>query len=402
MDIPDSPTAHPDVRSKELIGFSSLALQYKMWLNSGSYLRQQIHTMDKLLTIIIPTYNERENLVLLVEKIHAVLSDYNYEILFIDDNSSDGTAELAASLSNKYPVRVIVRQNERGLASAVVHGLRRTDSDVLAVMDADLQHPPEVLEDMLEAMHSDVDLVIASRYIKGGSCEGWGLGRRVISKGAIFLAHLLLPRTRQISDPMSGFFLFRKSVVDGADLKPTGYKILLEMLLMGQYHNVAEVPYCFRVRKRGESKLNARQQIDYLKHLASLMRRTGEFTRFLKFCLVGASGVLVNEGLLWGLTQFAGLPLALSSAISIEASIISNFVFNNFFTFADRRVAGEVFLLRRLGQFNLVSLIGLGINLGALLLLTNVLGLHYLLSNLAGIAIAMLWNYLINLGWTWR
>jgi dolichol-phosphate mannosyltransferase len=357
--------------------------------------------MNKTLSIIVPTYNERDNLTLLIEKIHSTLIGYDYELLIVDDNSHDGTAALASSMSMKYPIHVIVRQKERGLASAVVFGFSQTDSDTLAVMDADLQHPPQVLEEMLKALRPDVDLVIGSRYVKGGSCEGWGLGRRVISKGAIFLAHLLLPRTRQVSDPMSGFFLIRRPVISGAHLKPTGYKILLEILMMGHYRSAVEVPYCFRVRERGESKLSIRQQTDYLKHLLSLMIRTGEIVRFVKFCLVGASGVLVNEGLLWILTRFAGLLLAPASVISIEASIISNFTLNNFFTFSDRRLTGAPNFLLRLGKFNAVSLIGLGINIGVLLLLTNVFHLHYLLANLIGIAIAMLWNYLVNLGYTW-
>jgi len=136
--------------------------------------------------------------------------------------------------------------------------------------------------------------------------------------------------------------------------------------------------------------------------LLSLMRRSGELTRFLKFCLVGASGVLVNEGLLWILEQFSGLSLALSSGISIEASIISNFTLNDFFTFSDRRTVGARFFLQRLGKFNIVSLVGLGLNMGLLLLLTNVFHLYYLVANLGGIAAAMLWNYMVNLGWTWR
>ncbi len=357
--------------------------------------------MEKL-TVIIPTYNEKDNLIPLVGRIDEALSGYDYEILFVDDNSKDGTAELAASLAAKYPVRVIVRLNERGLASAVVHGFRHAGGSILAVMDADLQHPPEVLVDMLKAVQMDVDMVIASRYVKGGSVEGWGLSRRVISKGAVFLAHLLLPKTKQVSDPMSGFFLLRKSVVDGVNLKPSGYKILLEVLAMGQFRNVAEVPYNFRLREKGESKLSTRTQIDYIKHLLSLMRRTGELTRFLKFCLVGGSGVIVNEGLLWILKQFAGMPLLLSNIISIEVSIISNFVLNDSFTFADRRAPGTRSFLRRLGKFNFVSLVGAGINLGITQLLTHVFNLHYLLANLVGIAIAILWNYLANRGWTWK
>jgi dolichol-phosphate mannosyltransferase len=358
--------------------------------------------MDKLISVIIPTYNERDNIGPLVEAVHRALAGEDYEIVFVDDNSRDGTAEAAGSLSEKYPVRVIVRRDERGLASAVVHGFGQARGELLAVMDADLQHPPEVLRDMVRSAREGADLVIASRYVEGGSCEGWGLARRVISKGAIFLAHLLLPRTRHISDPMSGFFLLRRPVVDGVALKPSGYKILLEVLMLGRYERPIEVPYAFRVRQRGESKLNARQQIDYLKHLFSLMRRTGELIRFLKFALVGASGIVVNEGLLWVLNGSADLSLVLASGIAIETSIITNFTLNDFFTFRDRREAGTGRFLLRLGRFNLVSLVGLGINISLLLLLTNVLGLFYLLSNLVGIAIAMLWNYLVNLGWTWK
>ena len=356
--------------------------------------------MEKL-TVIIPTYNEKDNLIPLVERIDAALSGYDYEILFVDDNSKDGTAELATSLAAKYPVRVIVRRNERGLASAVVHGFRHAGGDVLAVIDADLQHPPEVLAGMLTAMQ-DSDVVVASRYVKGGSVEGWGLSRRVISKGAVFLAHLLLPKTKKVSDPMSGFFMLRKNVVEGVNLKPSGYKILLEVLVMGRFKNVSEVPFGFRLREKGESKLSAREQINYLKHLVSLMSRSGELTRFLKFCLVGGSGVFVNEGLLWVLKQFAGLPLTLSNALSIEASIISNFVLNDSFTFADRRTLGTVSFLRRLGKFNLVSLVGAAINWGITQLLTHFFDIHYLLANLVGIAIAVLWNYLANRGWTWK
>jgi dolichol-phosphate mannosyltransferase len=358
--------------------------------------------MNDFISVIIPTYNERHNITPLVEQIHAVLSNESYEILLVDDDSKDGTVELASALSAKYPVQVIVRKNERGLASAVVYGFGHARGDILAVMDADLQHPPQLLKDMLKIARNGADVVIGSRYVSGGSCEGWKLTRRIISKGAIFLAHLLLPRTRQISDPMSGYFLLRKSVLSGAELQPTGYKILLEVLMGGHYNQVTEVPYCFHIRERGESKLNIRQQIDYLKHLLSLMRRTGEITRFFKFCLVGASGVLVNEGLLWILIRFASLPLAVASGISIETSILSNFILNDFLTFHDRRPAGARFFIQRLVKFNAVSLVGLGINMGLLLLLTNVFNLYYLISNLIGIAVAMLWNYLVNLGYTWR
>jgi dolichol-phosphate mannosyltransferase len=358
--------------------------------------------MSRAISIIIPTYNEKDNIIPLVERINQALSNYDYEILFVDDGSRDGTAELAVALSPKYPVKVMVRQNKRGLASAVVDGLKQTTGQIVGVMDADLQHPPEVIPDLLQAIKDGADIAVASRYIKGGGCQGWGLTRRIISKGAIVLAHLFLPSTRRVRDPMSGFFMFNRQVVAHADLRPTGFKILLEILMEGEFRDIAEVPYTFSIRSGGESKLNARQQVDYLKHIYSLMKRKGELTRFLKFCAVGLSGVLVNMSLLWLLTEVAGLFYLLSAAISIETSIISNFVLNDYFTFRDRRSPQVKSFLNRLLKFNLVSLAGLGFNMGVLWLLTEVFGIYYLLSNLCGIAVATLWNYLVNTWWTWK
>lgn len=216
------------------------------------------------------------------------------------------------------------------------------------------------------------------------------------------MAHLFLPSTRQVNDVASGYFAVKRQVLAGADLSPVGFKILLEILVISKWRRVVEVPYIFRIRSAGESKLRLSQQVDYLKHLWSLMRRTGELARFLKFCLVGASGVVVNEGLLWLLKQFAGLPLPLASAISIETSIISNFTLNDYLTFRDRRARGLKSFLVRLRKFNVVSLAGLGINVGTLLALTYLLDVHYLISNLVGIALAVIWNYLVNLRWTWK
>ena len=358
--------------------------------------------MSKALSLVIPAFQERDNIAPLVQRLGQALAGVDYEILFVDDDSRDGTEELVAELSARYPVRVVVRKDKRGLASAVVDGFGLVDGSTIGVMDADLQHPPEVVPTLLEAINSGADMAIGSRYVKGGGCEGWGLVRRIMSKGAGFLAHLLLPSTRGIADPMSGFFMLRPEVIAGADLRPTGYKILLEILVAGNPKQVAEVPFVFVTRTVGESKLRLSQQIDYLKHIASLMRRKGELTRFLKYCLVGASGVLVNMGLLWLLTEFGGLYYLVSAAFSIETSIITNFALNDYFTFPDRRGQGAVNFFTRLGKFNLVSLAGLAVNMTVLWTLTSVFGVHYLLSNLCGIALAMLWNYVVNSWWTWK
>ncbi|MFC2060177.1 glycosyltransferase [Chloroflexota bacterium] len=358
--------------------------------------------MNKAISIIVPTYNEKDNIIPLVRRIDHFLSDHDYEIVFIDDNSSDGTASLSESLSPEYPVKVIVRKNKRGLASAVVDGLEHTTGQIIGVMDADLQHPPEVIPDMLAQIQKGADLVIASRYVKGGALRNWRLTRRIISKGAIFLAHLLLPSTRQINDTSSGFFMFNRQIIAKANLRPSGYKILLEIVIEGKYQNLVEVPYTIEARTSGQSKLSATQQIEYLKHIYGLMRRKGELLRFVKFCLVGLSGVLVNLGLLYLLVEWVGLFYLLSAAISIESSIVSNFILNNFFTFSDRRLPGIRLFVNRLLKFNLVSLSTIAVNVGVLWLLTEVLGIYYLASEIGGIAVATVWNYLFNIGWTWK
>jgi dolichol-phosphate mannosyltransferase len=363
----------------------------------------QANRMGKSVSVIIPTYNERDNIAPLVERIDRALASDNYEVVFVDDNSQDGTAAAIDRLSAKYPVKALVRKDERGLATAVIHGINNSEGDTIIVMDADLQHPPEVIPDLLKGIGSGADVAVASRYTEGGGMEEWGLVRRVISRGAIFLCHLLLPATRPVKDPMSGYFAFRRQVVGDAVMKPSGWKILLEILLVGKFQKAVEVPYTFTVRAGGESKLNTRQQIEYLRHLFTLMRRTGELMRFIKFCLVGASGVGVNLGIFWLLTRFGGMGEKdfLALALAIEASIISNFTLNEFFTFRDRRHPGASFLLRLL-KFNVICLVGAGIQAGVYALLHHAIGLYDLVSNLIGIIIAMLWNYLLNTWWTWK
>jgi dolichol-phosphate mannosyltransferase len=356
--------------------------------------------VNDTVALIIPTYNEKDNIAPLVERIDKALADYNYEIIFVDDNSQDGTIEIAEGLAKRYPVRVIVRRQEKGLATAVVHGLKHAQGQIIGVMDADLQHPPEVLPELIKALENGADMAIASRYIPGGGCPHWGLSRRVISRVALMVAHLLLPSTRPVKDPLAGFFMFQKQNIAGAELKPTGYKISLEIMLAGKFRHIVEVPYTFKDRSAGKSKLRLQQQIDYLKHILSLMARTGELWRFVKFIAVGLSGIAVNEGVLWLLTEFASLAYYVSAIFGIEASIISNFVLNDYFTFKDRR-AGKSFPARLL-RFNVTCLAGAGIQYGLLLLFTSVIGVHYLLSNLIGIVVAFLWNYFVNSLWTWK
>jgi dolichol-phosphate mannosyltransferase len=358
--------------------------------------------MKDMLSVIIPTYNEKDNITPLVERIHQALASRDYEIIFVDDNSTDGTIEIAEGLTTRYPVKLFIRREEKGLATAVIHGIKQASGNIIGVMDADLQHPPEVLPDLLKAMEDGADMVFASRYIKGGGCPGWDPSRKIISRVALTAAHLLLPSSRRVKDPMSGFFMFRRENVTPDKLKPIGYKIALEIMLVGSFKNIVEVPFIFKERSAGASKLRPRQQIDYLKHIFSLMSRTGELAMFLKFIAVGLSGVVVNVGAYWLLTRFGGMAAYenWAVAIGIEVSIITNFLLNDFFTFAGRR-KGKSFLGRLL-KFNIICLVGAGIQEGIFSLFYYSFGVYDLLSNLIGIVAAFLWNYFINRNWTWK
>ena len=362
--------------------------------------------MNKSISIIIPTYNEKDNVLPLIEKLHSVLSGYNYEVVFVDDNSRDGTIELVKSLSSKYPVKIIVRKDVKGLATAVVEGFKHAAGQLFVVMDADLQHPPELIPNLLQTLDNGADIAIASRYVTGGGMQNWSATRKIISKGAIILSHILLPASRAVKDITSGFFAVKREVVEGAQLKPTGWKILLEILYMGKYQKVVEVPFIFALRTKGTSKLNSRQQIEYLKHIWSLMRRKGEHWRFAKFIAVGLSGVVVNEGVLALVTLFTHWSKYVAEIPGIEVSIITNFILNDYFTFADRRTGQNKSYFNRLLRFNLVSVIGALINIGIYSLITSVFGLNNLaerlLANFIGIVIAFLWNYLVNSWWTWK
>ncbi|MDD2471322.1 MAG: glycosyltransferase family 2 protein [Dehalococcoidales bacterium] len=369
--------------------------------------------MENSVTIVVPTYNEHDNITPLVEKISKSISRYDYEILFIDDASSDGTAGVIESLKTSYPVRVIVRRDEKGLASAVVKGFENARHDLIVVMDADLQHPPEIIPQLLDAIAGVADVAVGSRYVPGGGCDEWSGLRKLLSRGAILLANMALPKARRVKDPMSGFFALKRKVIEGVRLDPIGYKILLEVLVLGNYNQAAEVPFQFQLREQGKSKLDLNQQYEYLRHLARLSIRSGEFARFMKFCLVGASGVLVNYGLYWILTRFAGFnPISDTSSgvlsgnialtISIETSIITNFILNNFFTFSDRNVGGFGGFFKRLVHFNLICIIGGLIQIGVANLFAVVFGVNDLIAVLIGIVIAFFWNYLLNNYLTWK
>ncbi|MBI3811928.1 MAG: glycosyltransferase family 2 protein [Nitrospirae bacterium] len=361
-----------------------------------------------VISLVIPTYNERENIELAIKHAFEVLREgaQPFEVIVVDDDSPDRTWEAAEVLCDDYPgLRVVHRRNERGLARAVVRGWQEARGEILAVMDGDLQHPSETLGRLVKAVQNDgVDIAVASRHVVGGGVSRWNIIRRAVSWSATLMATWLLPGTiRTIRDPMSGYFALRRSVIEGCRLEPEGYKILLEVLGRGRYRCVEEIPYTFVERKRGGSKLGPRQYGEFIVHLLRLSWRTGELNRFLKFSAVGGSGLFVNMGMLTLLAS-AGLGYLQSGIFAVETAIVTNFLLNEFWSFSDlsKRRPGVVSRLSRFLTFNLFCVGGAVINLAVLWVLTEVAGIHYLLSNLFGIGAATFWNYGMNANITWE
>lgn len=348
------------------------------------------------LSIVVPTYREAANLTVLVPRIAETMAPAHlkWELIVVDDNSPDDTVEVCQRLAALFPVRLIVRTRERGLSSAVIAGMRAARGDILLCMDADLSHPPESIPSIAAALrdHDAVDFVIGSRYVEGGRTEdGWGLLRWINSRGATLLAR---PLTRT-SDPMAGFFALRRDDFHAAEptLNPVGYKIGLELLIKCACRNVAEVPILFTNRLHGESKLNLREQLNYLRHLARLYAfKFPACAQFLRFGIVGSSGVAVD------LTAFAALlamrvTLPVASVIAIWIAMTTNFCGNRIWTFAGSRRDS---LSRQYVTFCWSCLLG-----GLLNWITRVLlwrsvpffGDHELLAACAGVAAGTASNY---------
>jgi dolichol-phosphate mannosyltransferase len=370
-------------------------------------------------SLIIPTYNEGRNIQGIVQLLSSLLDQGipdNYELIIVDDDSPDRTWELAQAMMPSYPqLRVMRRQQERGLSTAVIRGWQVARGEVLGVIDGDLQHPPEILLTLLTAIERGADLAVASRNAEGGGVSDWSPTRRFLSRGAQMLGLLILPSVvGRVSDPMSGYFLVRRSAIAEATLNPTGYKILLEVIGRGNIEQIQEVGYVFQERQAGESKVTWKQYVEYLLHLARLrsrgrigrLRRQLPLKRLLRFGLVGLSGVFVDMAMFyllsdpttlnWGLTR--------SKIIASETAIINNFLWNDAWTFADvsSQQQGWGKRLKRFVKFNLICLTGLVLNVLLLNLLFNVFGINRYLANLIAIAVITLWNFWLNLKLSWR
>ncbi len=375
-----------------------------------------------LFSLVIPTYKERENINNIVSILTQILDESipgEYELIVVDDDSPDGTWEVAQSLMPEYrQLRVMRRCSERGLSSAVIRGWQAARGRILGVIDGDLQHPPEVLLQLLRAIEQGADLAVASRHVEGGGVSSWSFIRRFLSRGAQLLGLIILPTVLgRVSDPMSGYFMVRRSAVAGATLNPVGYKILLEVIGRGNVDKIAETGYVFSERKHGESKVTSKQYVEYLQHLVRLRLSTGRLARlgervsfpvgrFIRFGLVGLSGVFVDMTVLYLLSDptTLALPLTRSKIIAGEIAIINNFLWNDAWTFADVSMKQQEWRqrLKRFVKFNIICLAGLVLNVLVLNLVFNFIIPNRYIANLIAIAVATVWNFWVNLKLSWR
>lgn len=354
------------------------------------------------ISIVVPTFSEAENIEELHARLARSLEGEDWELIIVDDDSPDGTAEVARGLAQRdRRVRCIQRIGRRGLSSAVVEGALSSSAPLIAVMDGDLQHDESVLPALIHKIRAHgLDLAIGSRYVAGGGTSDWEEKRKWMSRFATRLARGLTPQ--DLTDPMSGFFVMQSSLLreSARRLSGYGYKILLDLIASaGRPLKHVEVPYVFRARSRGESKLDSLVMWEYLMLLAD--KRFGRLVspRLVSFALVGGSGVAVHFAVLSALYLGLAVRFPFAQAAAAWAAMTSNFFLNNMLTYRDRRLHGFA-VLRGLASFYVVCSLGALANIG-IASYAFAQKTEWAISAFAGIVVGTLWNYLATARFTW-
>jgi dolichol-phosphate mannosyltransferase len=355
------------------------------------------------LSIVIPTYNERGNIPTVVDRLRANLAGITWELIVVDDDSPDGTASLVKDIgATDSRVRCIRRLGRRGLSGACLEGILASQADFVAVMDGDLQHDETLLRPMLDLLRRDAaNLVVATRYAEGGTAHGLSSYRARASRIATRFA--LRAFDLRLSDPMSGFFMLRRAIVDrfAEQLSTQGFKILLDIAITAHADlRIAELSYTFRPRHHGESKLDAGAALEYLGLVLAKASNDLISLRFVLFCFVGATGIAVHFAVLATSLYTIGLDFIWAQIAATMVAIASNFAINNALTYRDRRLKGWAYLGGLLG-FYVISLVGVVSNIGVSdWLFSN--AQKWWIAGLAGAVIGVVWNYVVASLLVWR
>jgi len=355
--------------------------------------------------VVVPTRNEHDNVRPIYDALCQTLTEINWEAIFVDDDSLDGTAEEVSQLANyDRRVRCIQRIGRRGLASACVEGILASSAPYIAVMDADLQHDERLLTRMFDTLKTEptVDAVVGSRYVELGSIGTWSPHRAWLSSVATWIGRSIL--RVPVADPMSGFFMMRREALQGSvrQLSSIGFKVLLDILASSSRPlEVKEIPFHFRKRHAGESKFEALIGWEYLMLLADKLIGHIVPIRFILFAMIGGLGLLVHVAVLWLCINPMQLSFEFSQATATGVAIIGNFTVNNWLTYYDRRLIGWGFV-RGLLSFSLICSFGAVANVGIATLLFTQQHSVWWVAGIAGAAMSSVWNYAVTSAFTWR
>jgi dolichol-phosphate mannosyltransferase len=355
------------------------------------------------LTVVVPTFNEKENVAPLVELIIQVLQDIRWEVIFVDDDSPDGTSQVVRGIAlNDIRVRCLQRIGRRGLSSACIEGVLASTSPYFAIIDADLQHDERLLPRMLEILkHEKFDVVVGSRYISGGGVGQWAAHRVRMSSFATRLSSIICKS--DIADPMSGFFMMKRAAFDRSvrNLSGQGFKILLDLLASSpEAMRVKELPYEFRQRRFGTSKLDTLVAWEFGVLVADKLIGHLVPVRFALFAFIGVIGLGMHLAALRFALTVPGFTFASAQAAATMIAMTSNFFLNNFFTYRDRRLNG-VGLVRGLLSFYVICAVGAVGNVG---IATYVFATEHVwwLAGISGAIVGSVWNYAVSSVFTWR
>jgi dolichol-phosphate mannosyltransferase len=346
----------------------------------------------KQISLIIPTYNEAENIEPLIKEIDETVdkSIADFEYIVVDDNSPDGTGAVAEKLKEQYPVRVIHRAGKLGLGSAVVEGFNASTREYVGVMDADLSHDPVILNDMVRAL-DECDIVIGSRFAEGSRVEKWKWWRKITSVVGVFFAKII----SGARDPLSGYFILNRSVINGIKLETKGYKILFEILVKGKWKKIQEFPFTFRIRKHSTSKLNSKEYILFVRQIVSYA--IYKYKSLFRYVVIGGTAFVLDMSSLYVFKEWIGMSPVLAVAINQFFILSYIFILNKLWAFNSNQKTGSA-----LSRFVILQIFNYCFGILWMWVFYEHLGANYLIARIANIILFTVWNFLLYKNWIFK